>query len=203
MQAATHSPSLIAVTPKDDRPALELGAAQPGVASTEVSSSQVQLPLETLSTQPMSLSNSEVLMPGAVPFEPREDAADLLESHPTRSDDESEPARLEAQGQIPASSSQSPQRQEMADGEFRSVYSLRFGSGSAECQACAECSAGCGVCFLGLSVGVWACHCPHAVPFAITGGSMAGVTLLHGLAKDWGCIPEIHSEMVYQPGRSA
>lgn len=219
MQSTTHSPSSISITSKGDMPVLELGAVEPGAATMEVSASQTQLPLETHPVQPMSLNSIGMLIPGAVPFEPQEDAAQLLASHPTCSDDESEPGSVQAQpaavqterkqtpskaqDKPPVSSGQAPQRQEMADGEYRSVYSLRFGRGTPECQTCAECCAGYGVCFLGLSVGVWACHCPHAVPFAITGGSMAGVALVHGLAKDWGCIPEIHSETVYQPRRSA
>lgn len=214
MQAATHSPSLISLTPKEDIPALDLGQVHPGPDQLEVSPSQIQLPSNTLMRQHVLLMASEVSLPGTIPEEPQEDAAAWRGAVPVDSAAETQQVAPQTDSkhvktssqeltETSAASSLPPPREVMTSGEFRTAYSLRFGSGSHECQQCAETCACCGVGFLALSVGVWACHCPHAVPFAITGGSMAGVTLLHGLAKDWGCVPEIHSETVYQPRRSS
>ncbi len=213
MQSATHSPSLISLTPKEDSPALDLGLAHPGSAQPEVAPSQIQLPSNTLMRQQVLLMASDMSLPGTIPEDPQEDTADWRGAFPVDSDEEAHPSafhqdskHVQTSSQEPAetlaASSLPPPREVMTGGEFRTEYSLRCGDGSQECQQCAECCACCGVGFLALSVGVWACHCSHAVPFAITGGSMVGAAYVHAFAKEWGCIPSIHSETVYQPRRS-
>lgn len=217
MQSATHSPSSITVTPKDDSPAQTLGTLHPGGATTEVSSSQIQLPSNTLTVQEISLPTVDALMPVSQPSEPQEGTAAFLRGGLQHSIEDAESDQVKFHSAAPqldskhaqpptlqvedpcASGSLPPPREVMTGGELRRVYSLRFGDGSAECQQCAECCAGCGVGFLALSVGVWACHCSHAVPFAITGGSLVGATYVHAMAKEWGCIPEIHSSLVFKP----
>lgn len=214
MQSATHSPSLIPLSSKEEIPALDVGPAQPGNARPEVAPSQIQLPSNPLMRQHVLLTASDVSLPGSIPEEPQEDTANLRSAVPADSDDEAQQAAVQTDSKHAQTSSQEPAktsaagslpppREVMTSGEFRTAYSLRFGDGSQECQQCAECCACCGVGVLALSVGVWACHCSHAVPFAITGGSMVGAAYVHAFAKEWGCVPSIHSEKVYQPRRSA
>lgn len=214
MQSTTHSPSRIPFASKEDISGLDLGPAHPGSAQPEVPPAEIQLPMNTVVRQHISLMTSNVSLPGSIPEEPQESSADGRAGTPVDSEDEAQQAapqsdrkHAEASSKEPANTGSAsrlpPPREQMASGEFRSVYSLRFGSGSQECQQCAECCACCGVGFLGLSVCVWACHCAHAVPFAITGGSMVGGTYVHACAKEWGCVPSIHSETVFQPQRSA
>ena len=194
LPAVNHSPSSSGLQPSDP---VEVASPPPIPAVIEVKH-PIELPLAPAHSEVQAPALATLqASPAQVQEAPREAEFHSSPSSASSSSIQAQPFDRDPAAttvHVPAGGGAPPREQmDAAQPRLQAHTVLEFGDGSPECQRCAECCAGYGVCTLGISVGLWACGCPGAEVTAMVGGSMVGGAALHGLSREWGCIPDLRT----------